>query len=498
MTLNQLQITDAYDGVFASNTAGSTGLTISNTTISANNLYGVFLDSGNDHATLTGNTVFGIPGSTGQTQTTGLYLASNNDTVSNNTVYLNAGTGIAVSSGRDDLIINNTVHGSATGISVSTGSISNAADRVTVSGNTVFDNTVAGIVATGSLVTGNTVHGQLSPNAVGIQADSSEIADNVVYTNVTGISGQYSSIHGNRLYNNSSAAVFVQFAGPVFGNQIYSNAVGVQTGIFYSGSIYDNLIYANTDDAILVQSTLNPAGVTISSNTVYQPLGDAVAIEAGSSNASVDNNILYVLAGYAIYVAPDSETGFSSDSNDLFKGIDPNAHIGFWTANGSGMTLDTLSAWQAASGTDAHSISADPLFLDITGADTILGYAQVAGAFRDGGPDDNFFVDAGSPAIDSGSSWLSPPTDLTGDASPGRSRHAQHRIARLLRVGAKLESLQRRRHSPELERDGNILQPDPAICIQLLRLQLHPGAGIHRGLPAIQLCGQHWIAGRLE
>ncbi len=97
VTLDQLQITGGYDGVYASNTAGSTGLTISNSTITANNAYGVYLDGGNDDATLTGNTVFGIPGSTAQGQTTGLYLASNNDTVSDNTVYQNGGTGIAVS-----------------------------------------------------------------------------------------------------------------------------------------------------------------------------------------------------------------------------------------------------------------------------------------------------------------------------------------------------------------------------------------------------------------
>ena len=206
VTLDQLQITDGYDGVYASNTAGSTGLTLENSTISANNQYGVYLDSGNDDATLTGNTVFGIAGSTNQGQNTGLYLASNEDTVSGNTVYQNGGTGIAVSSARDDLVSNNTVHANANGISVSTVSNTTGTDRVTVSGNTVFDNTVAGIAATGSLVTGNTVYGQLAPSAVGIQAYSSEIADNVVYTNVTGISGQYSLIHGNRLYNNSSAA----------------------------------------------------------------------------------------------------------------------------------------------------------------------------------------------------------------------------------------------------------------------------------------------------
>ena len=82
---------------------------------------------------------------------------------------------------------------------------------------------------------------------------------------------------------------------------------------------------------------------------------------------------------------------------------------------GSGVSLDSLSAWTAATGTDAHSISADPDFLDIAGADNILGYALVAGAYRDGGADDNFVLDAGSPAIDSGDSWSAPPTDFLGD-----------------------------------------------------------------------------------
>ncbi len=68
----------------------------------------------------------------------------------------------------------------------------------------------------------------------------------------------------------------------------------------------------------------------------------------------------------------------------------------------------------AATGTDAHSISADPDFLDIAGADNILGYALVAGAYRDGGADDNFYLDAGSPAIDSGDSWLAPADRLLG------------------------------------------------------------------------------------
>jgi hypothetical protein len=46
-------------------------------------------------------------------------------------------------------------------------------------------------------------------------------------------------------------------------------------------------------------------------NTVYQPVGDAVRVEA-SQGVEVRNNILWVEAGYDLYVASDSQTGFTS------------------------------------------------------------------------------------------------------------------------------------------------------------------------------------------
>src|SRR5262249_6225881 len=102
-------------------------------------------------------------------------------------------------------------------------------------------------------------------------------------------------------------------------------------------------------------------------------------------------------------------SGFTSDDNLLYKGVSPNAHVGFWNA-----TQDGLAAWQTASGQDAHSASTNPGFVDLDGADNILGYALVNGAFVDGGPDDNFYLTAGSPAIDRGDSFNTTSTDAEG------------------------------------------------------------------------------------
>jgi hypothetical protein len=113
-------------------------------------------------------------------------------------------------------------------------------------------------------------------------------------------------------------------------------------------------------------------------NTIYQPVGDAVRMASASRSVAehlLRNNILWVEAGYCISVASDSQVGFSSDYNLLHKGTDPNAHIGFWNSSHA-----DLAQWQAATGFDANSFSADPLFMDRNGADNVLGYTRSAAA----------------------------------------------------------------------------------------------------------------------
>ncbi len=119
------------------------------------------------------------------------------------------------------------------------------------------------------------------------------------------------------------------------------------------------------------------------------------------------NNILRVDAGYGISVDANSQVGFQSNNNLLYRGPAANAFIGLW----NGATQATLAAWQAASGKDANSQTGNPLLLDVDGADNILGEQGVS---TGNGFDDNFELDAYSPAIDAGNAYLSPAKDIEG------------------------------------------------------------------------------------
>src|SRR5207247_2320221 len=85
-------------------------------------------------------------------------------------------------------------------------------------------------------------------------------------------------------------------------------------------------------------------------------------------------NILWVGAGYDVDVNSTSQTGFSSDYNLFYRLPGAQAHTGFWNNS----ARDALSDWQSASGKDAHSLAADPQFMNPAGNDGILGYTQFA------------------------------------------------------------------------------------------------------------------------
>jgi hypothetical protein len=407
VTLDHLQITGGYYGISAANGAASTGLTVSHSTVFGNYNAGIFLDSSNDNATLAGDTVYGVPGgSSTDNQNYGIDLYSNNDVVSGNTVYDNGYAGISAN-GIQNQVTGNLVYGNYIGIGVD-GEFN--ANNSIVSGNIVHDNASTGISASYAvLVTGNTVYNQSSTSAIGISGSSVTITGNIVYTNTTGISASSSTVQGNRLYNNSTVAIYGSGASPLIGNKVYSNSLGIQTDYYFNAPIEDNLIYANTNAGILLQSAATYTKV-VANNTIYQPVGDAIQLKGGTQNVTLANNILWVEAGYDIYADSTSQTGLASDYNLLHKGTDPNAHIGFW----NGAIQDTLSAWQTATSQDAHTGGGDPLFVDRDGADNVLGYAQVNGSFRDGGLDDNFYLAKNSPAIDHGASWVGPATDIEG------------------------------------------------------------------------------------
>jgi len=154
------------------------------------------------------------------------------------------------------------------------------------------------------------------------------------------------------------------------------------------------------------------SGARLVNNTVYQPVGNAVLIEGSSVNTTLRNNILWVDAGYDIYVNSNSKTGFNSNYNLLFTGTDPNAHVGYWDQAGSTIR-DSLSEWRTATSQDAQSIDSNPNFVDLDGADNVLGYSELGTGYN-GGRDDNFYQARLSGAIDAADAWAAPTTDILG------------------------------------------------------------------------------------
>ena len=354
-TIEDLTLTGAVDGVFAPSGANSTGLTVSGCTLFGNSDDGILLDTTNDYATLSGNIVYGGQGGPGAQQINGLELYVNYSTISGNTIYDHSGTGIYLSNPAvGETISNNLVYGNVTGIYVVQNSSAALGDSDLISDNTIRTNITTGINANGYvLLSGNTVYGQSANNATGIYGNGgAEVADNIVYGNYNGIVSYGLNIQNNRLYNNSNVAIYAYGESPIESNDIYSNNIGVQAGSVYYGPIDDNLIYANTTYGILLEDSNNDNAVDVFNNTIYQVVGTAVRLDGGAAYNELRNNILWTQGGYDIYVADNSQTGFSSDYNDLYLSGGSTANVGFWNSAVNNGVQSQLSNWQADTGQD--------------------------------------------------------------------------------------------------------------------------------------------------
>ena len=393
--LDSLGITGGQTGVYALNGSDSDDVEIRNCEIYSNTYQGVYIGSSNDRATLDNN----ILRNNGDH---GAQVGGADATFTGNHAYDNSQWGLYVT-GPGSTLTGNEVRNNQYGINASS-----TGDQTTVNGNAVFDNTTIGIQAYHNvLVSGNHVYG----NGTGIKLyyAGSRALQNFVYLNYDGINvGEYSVAEANRVYQNANYGIVVDWGSSVIRNRIYSNSVGVRGGAYFSGDITNNLIYDNSDQGVILYASNAPRVVN---NTIYQLVGDAVSLENSTYGARIYNNILWVEAGYDIFVQPSAQTGLDSDYNVLYSGPGIDAHVGYW----NGTTEDALADWQAASAQDANSIASDPDFVDIDGADNVLGYTTVGGGY-DGGGDDNFSLHAASAAIDRAHTWTAPLTDIDGFA----------------------------------------------------------------------------------
>ena len=391
VTLDHLSLTGAATAVYTYFGAHSDRVTVTNNDIYGNPDTGIFVGTDNDRWTIVGNRVHDSQGA-GRTGS-GISFTGNfiDVVVRNNVVFNNPRFGIILSGNYSSAqpVAGNLVYGNGTGI---------ASNCATVSGNEVHHNTVGIVVSP--------VSSLLTPSAA---------LDNLVYSNGDGIvvtagdSNPPVVVAGNRVFNHTGTGIAGAGNAVVRNNTVYSNRVGIVSpvSVFYGGGqVSGNVVYANADRGVTVSGN----GVRVMNNTVYQLVGDAVRVQ-GAGNVAVYGNILWVEGGASIYVAADGQNGFKSDSNLLFRGPGASAFTGFW----GGASRASLADWQAASGQDARSVTGNPVFVDLDGADNVLGY-NPAGNGYDGGADDDFYLSAGSPAIDRGYSYTVAATDLEGFA----------------------------------------------------------------------------------
>ncbi|MDP6634998.1 MAG: right-handed parallel beta-helix repeat-containing protein [Phycisphaerae bacterium] len=398
VTIEYLHITGGQYGVYAGSGSDSDDLTIRNCEVYGNSYSGVYLYTTNDTLVLNDNIL--------RNNDDGARAYGANSILTDNQVYDNSTYGL-YSYAYGATITGNEVHDNSTGMYVySSGAQS------TVSGNTVFDNTYKGIYASsGVLVSNNRVYGQNGANGVGIDLTGGARAfQNYSYLNYDGIKAVTgATVEANRVFENDHYGIWANHNSPVIRNRVYDNSVGVFGASSFYDRIENNLIYDNSDQGVILSgasSGANPYYVV--NNTIYQLVGDAIRLQSSTNHSRIYNNILWVEAGYDIFVDASSQNDFISNYNLLYTGVDINARTGFW-----GSEQDLLGDWRGATLQDAESIDPNPQFVDIDGADNVLGYTTDGGGY-DGGADDNFGLSGGSPAIDRANAWKAPLTDIDG------------------------------------------------------------------------------------
>ncbi len=411
VTFANLEITGAVSGVDIPDTS-SVGISIVNSSIHDNAYDGVY--------------VYAYPATTNMALTIDHSRVFNNlnagielewvlgATITNNEVFSNAYGIYSGANPAHELIDSNSVHDNHTGGIAALGS---TGANIQVSNNRVFNNSLAtngyGISASGStvLVSGNTVTGQTGSGADGILVGFGAKADgNVVSGNYIGVTARDSGtvVSNNRIFENTYGVNLDYYGSPLItNNRIYSNNKGIFSnfGGASAEQIIGNLIYANTGGAIDLSYGTNSR---IIGNTIYQSVGTAISLANSAINATIEDNIIWGDVGTLLNVAANSLAGLLADYNLYYRGVSGTANA----ATLGAATYPSLADWQAGQASqNQHSLEGDPKFIDINGADNVLGGPDAA---IGGGADDDFTPGKFSLAIDAGNAFVLPPTDLFG------------------------------------------------------------------------------------
>jgi len=281
-------------------------------------------------------------------------------------IYSNSSMGVYIYNSTNVLVSSNSIYGNS-----SRGVYMYAHGDVL--DNDCHDNSSDGIYlgsGNGTLAR-NTCHGNTG-KGIYVYYGERTVEDNRCYQNYGGgfsLIGSGIQAVDNWSYLNYGVGMRIDDPYSVRRNIIHSNGdSGISVAANSDAAIYNNLIYNNATNYpdrfnVDIQATRG----YFENNTLYGGNGLEIYDVYRLTNL---NNIIWATGTGSVAVKlenlPSDTDVFQSDFNDLYA--TEGADIGYWSG-----TQVTLEEWQYASTRDRQSFSMDPLFVDIDGADNVLG-----------------------------------------------------------------------------------------------------------------------------
>lgn len=344
-------------------------------TMEASRRTNVFDLSSKSYITLDGLTVQ-YSNSNGSSGAGILGSGSTNLTIQNVTTQDNYGAGVYLKNSTSNVVTNNNVLRNQRqfggGIRLENGS----------SNNTISSNTITGTGQTGG--SGIFFCGD---SGCGSNGNNSNIVRSNIISNVQDTCLYFDTNNdSNTVERNICFDSYKDYNDAAKGGNGYHFSLGSDNNL-----IMNNLVYNVQRHGISIRD--GNTGNMIYNNTTYNTgttSGNGIDIQGNNTGTIVKNNIAHTGATSALNIdAGSSDT--ISDYNLLYS---PTGIVGKW----SGSTHSSLEAYKTASGQDAHSISADPLFTNAAGGD--------------------FSLRASSPAIDMGTLITAVTEDKDGNTRP--------------------------------------------------------------------------------
>ncbi|MBI4180170.1 right-handed parallel beta-helix repeat-containing protein, partial [bacterium] len=265
LRISSLGVTGAYYGIYFNNVDQST---ISGDSVTSCGYHGIFLYSGSDTNTLSGNTAssnlqFGI-----------ILQSSSNNTISNNTAGSNPQSGIFLESSSNNTMSGNTVGSNTHGIYLYLSSNNN-----TLSGNMASSNGSNGI-----FLESNSNNNTVANNTTGSNSSSG----------ISLVSSSNNTLTGNTASSNSSYGIYLSSSSN--NNTLTSNTASSNLdGIFLNSSSNNNTLTSNTSTSnsyygvYLISSSNNTVVQNdVRNNSIYQVYIDGIS----SSDTVQKNNIV--------------------------------------------------------------------------------------------------------------------------------------------------------------------------------------------------------------